>query len=165
MIGWRARLGFVVCLGAAALSANCARSKQPGRQTPEEVWLSRIGTGPTQTARVCGRGARDRVATALCAQTPSIGGLADLYRVLRLDQPGERLVAATTHSLGLTARTASGLNPRVLVYQDVSHKRRPVAYEEIVVAGFTRGDQLVELAALDTGTNEYKFYLLRFSQA
>ena len=70
-----------------------------------------------------------------------------------------------SHSLGLSARTVSGLNPRVLVYQDISHKRRPVTYEEFVVAGFTRGEQLVELAALDPATYEYNFYLLRFGQA
>ena len=163
--GWRARLGFVVCVGAA-LSASCERTKQSGRQTPEDVWLSRIGTGPSQTARICGRGANDRVATALCGKpAPAIRGLADLYRALRLDQPPERLVATTTHSLGLSARTASGLNPRVLVYQDISHKRRAVTYEEIVVAGFTRGEQLVELAALDPATYDYNFYLLRFLQA
>jgi hypothetical protein len=164
--GWRARLGFVVYLGAAALSTNCERSKPPGRQTPEEVWLSRIGTGPAQTARVCGHGARDRVATTLCAKpAPTIHGFDDLYRVLRLDHPVESLPAATVHSLGLSARFASGLNPRVLVYQDISHKRRPVTYEELVVAGFTRGEQLIELAALDPATYDYNFYLFRFGQA
>jgi hypothetical protein len=163
--GWRARLGFLVCLGAA-LSANCERNKPPGRQTPEEVWLSRIGTGPGQTARVCGHGARDRVATTLCAKpAPSIHGFDDLYRVLKLDHPVESLPATTVHSLGLTARTASGLNPRVLVYQDISHKRRPVTYEELVVTGFTRGEQLIELAALDPATYDYNFYLFRFGQA
>ena len=79
--------------------------------------------------------------------------------------PVERLVAATVHSLGLSARLVSGLNPRVLVFQDISHKRRPVTYEELVVAGFTRGEQLVELAALDPATYEYNFYLFRFEQA
>ena len=38
-------------------------------------------------------------------------------------------------------------------------------YEEFVAAGFTRGEQLVELVALDPATYEYKFYLLRFEQA
>jgi hypothetical protein len=161
-----ALLGFFVCASAAA-SFGCDRwGKGAVPQGAADVWLSRIGSGPAQTARACARGATDRIATALCKkQAPSIGGLGDLYRVLRLDQPAERLTATAVHSLGLSARTVSGLNPRVLVYQDISHKRRPVTYEEVVVVGFTRGEQLVELAALDPATYEYNFYLLSFSQA
>jgi hypothetical protein len=164
---WRALLALVVGVGAAG-SVGCARSGKgaASQHTPEDVWLSRIGAGPAQTARVCGRGATDRVATALCGKsTPILRGLADLYRALRIDQPAERLLAATTHSLGLSARTVSALNPRVLVFQDIAHKRRAINYEEIVAAGFTRGEQLVELAALDPATYEYNFYLLRFEQA
>jgi hypothetical protein len=165
MIGWRAGLGFVVCVGAA-LSVNCERSKPPRRQAPADVWLSRIGTGPAQTARACARGGTDRVAKSLCDKSaPAIRSLEDLYRALRLDQAGVRLAATTTHSLGLSARTVSGLNPRVLVYQDISHKRRAISYEEVVVVGFTRGEQLVELAALDPATYEFNFYLLSFTQA
>ncbi len=163
---WPALLGLVVAASTAA-SVGCTRAgKGIALHAPEDVWLARIGTGPAQTARVCGHGATDRVATALCDKaTAPIRGLPDLYRALRLDQTGERLVAVTTHSLGLSARTVSGLNPRVLVYQDISHKRRRVNYEEVVVTTFARGEQLVELAALDPATYEYNFYLLRFTQA
>jgi hypothetical protein len=162
----RALLGLVVCLSAAG-AIDCDRAgRRPAPQSPEDVWLARIGTGPAQTARACGRGATDRVATVLCAKAPpAIRGLEDLYRALRLDRPGERLVATTTHSLGLSARTVSGLNPRVIVYQNISHKRRPVAYEEVVATSFTRGEQLVEMAALDPASYDYNFYLLRFAQA
>jgi hypothetical protein len=163
----RALLGFVVCAGAVgAIACDRSAGKGAAPQGPADVWLSRIGTGPAQTARVCALGATDRVAAALCAKSAApIRGLGDLYRALRLDRPDEDLVAVTTHSLGLSARTVSALNPRVLVYQDISHKRRPVTYDEVVVAGFTRGEQLVELAALDPATYEYNFYLLRFAQA
>src|SRR5262245_38241154 len=166
MSSGRALLGFVVCCFIAAGPIGCARTRTGSpRPAPEEIWLSRVGTGPAQTGRVCGRGATDRVATVLCNKsTPPIRGLEDLHRALRLDQPPARLVAAPPHSLGLAARTTSGLNPRVLVYQDISHKRRRVNYEEIVVAGFVRGEQLVEMAALDPATYEYNFYLLRFTQ-
>lgn len=162
----RALLGFVLCVSAAG-SPGCARAgRGAAHQRPEDVWLARIGTGPAQTARVCGRGATDRIATTLCDQaTPPIRGLTDLYRALRLDKVGERLVAVTTHSLGLSARTVSALNPRVMVYQNISHKRRPITIEEVVVTGFTRGEQLVELAALDPASYDYNFYLLRFAQA
>jgi hypothetical protein len=164
MSGWRALLGFFVCVGA--LSANCERNKPSARQTPEDVWLSRIGTGAAQTARVCGRGATDRVATVLCDKsTPPIRSLDDLYRALRLGRPGQRLVAATVHSLGLSARTVSGLNPRVLVFEDTTSPTGPVTYERVVAAGFARGEQLVELVGLDSKTYDYTFYLLRFEQA
>ena len=73
---------------APRLRSGCDARRQGRRAaSPEDVWLSRIGTGPAQTARVCGRGATDRVATALCNKaTPPIRGLDDLYRALRLDR-------------------------------------------------------------------------------
>ena len=156
----------VVVLVSAAGSIGCDRSKRVVPQSPDDVWLSRIGTGPAQTARVCGRGATDRVATVLCDKsTPPIRSLDDLYKALHLGRPGQRLVAATVNSLGLSARTVSSLNPRVLVFDDTSHLTEPINYERFVVAGFTRGEQLVELAGLDPATYEYTFYLFRFEQA
>jgi len=166
MISRRLLPALIVAAGIAVVPSCQRFEKRAVPRNAAETWLTRIGTGPDQTARVCSRGAKDRVATALCAKpAPVLRSLGDLYRALRLDQPGERLVAAATHSLGLSARTVSGLNPRVLVYQDISHKRRPVTYEEIVVAGFTRGEQLVEMAAVDPATYDYNFYVLHFEQA
>jgi hypothetical protein len=166
MRSWRALLFGLVVAGAAVWTGCTRGGKGYPLHSPEDVWLARIGVGPAQTSRVCAQGGTDRIATALCDKaTPPIRGLGDLYRALRLDQQGERLVAVTTHSLGLSARTVSGLNPRVVVYQDISHKRRRVNYEEVVATTFARGEQLVELAALDPTTYEYNFYLLRFTQA
>ena len=106
------------------------------------------------------------MATVLCDKsTPPISGLDDLYRALRLGRPGQRLVATTVNSLGLSARTVSSLNPRVLVFDDTSHLSEADEYEQVVAAGFTRGEQLVELVGLDPATYEYNFYLLRFQQA
>ena len=157
------------CVSAPpARSVARARGKSVAPQAPEDVWLSRIGTGPAQTARVCGRGATDRVATALCdkADAADPRPRRSLSRAAARPDPAERLVAATvTFARAVGADACPALNPRVLVYQDISHKRRPVTYEEVVVAGFTRGEQLVELAALDPATYEYNFYLLRFEQA
>jgi hypothetical protein len=164
-IGWL--LLVAVAVGASATcSAACKRGAELARrQAPEGVWLSRIGTGPAETARMCGRGATDRVATVLCAQPPPpIHGLDDLYRALRLGEPSQRQVAAATHSLGLSARTVSGVNPRVLVFENMEGLHEPPKYEQIVAAGFTRGEQLVELLGLDPATYEYNFYLLRFEQ-
>lgn len=139
---------------------------QPEPDVPaEDVWLSSIGTGAEQLRRVCDRGAADRIATVLCDEsTNRIEGLQDLYRALRLEQPAERLVAAATHSLGLSARIVSSANPRALVFTNSSVYGETLDYEEVVATAFTRGEQQVELVGLDPATYEYNFYLLRFAQ-
>ena len=136
------------------------------RTTPEDAWLARIGSSSGPGSRGCQIGGADRVAKYLCDQTaPSVSGLADLYRALRLDQPAALVAAVATHSLGLSARTVSALNPRVLVFQDIGDKSRRPTYDQVTVTTFVRGEQLVEIAALDPTTYEYNFYLLRFEQA
>jgi cytochrome c553 len=130
---------------------------------PEDAWLATVGTGAAQTARVCGRGAKDRVASVLCAPSASsIRGLTDLYRALGLGDPANRAVASTTHSLALSARIVSAANPRTFVF---THEPWPVPYDHVIATAFVRGEQLVELVGLDPGTIDYNFYLLRFEQA
>src|SRR5688500_13241928 len=51
---------------------------------PDDVWLTRLGVGSSQTARVCARGSGDRVATALCASDVNLRGLSDLHSALGL---------------------------------------------------------------------------------
>ena len=115
-------------------------------------------------ARVCARGADDRVAQALCASPPAaISSLEDLYGALQLASPDKRRLAATTHSLSLSGRTVSGANPRVVVLADNSVPGG-LPYEGVVATAFARGEQQVELVALDPATYEYNFYLLRFVQ-
>lgn len=129
----------------------------------EGVWLSRIGSGPAQTAQVCARGARDRVATVLCdPKTPPLRGLADLYRALDLG-PDKRATAVTTHSLAVSARAVSEANPRVLTFID-SVKATPISLEQIAAVAFSRGEQAVELVGFDPGTLDYNYYLLTFTQ-
>jgi hypothetical protein len=136
---------------------------QSGYLTTERAWLERVGSGPAQTARVCARGASDRAAKALCREDAAkIASLDQLYQALGLG-PGQRRVAATTHSLALSGRTVSAANPRVMVMADNSAPGG-LTYESIVVTAFSRGEQMVELAAVDPTTYEYNFYLLGFSQ-
>jgi hypothetical protein len=133
--------------------------------SPEQVWLDRVGGGQAQTARVCAKGSRDRIAQTLCASTASgISGLEQLYGALRLASPDERRLAATTHSLSLSGRSVSSANPRVMVLANNSVPDG-LSYEGVVATAFTRGEQLVELVGLDPETYEYNFYLLRFAQA
>jgi hypothetical protein len=162
-------------LGAAWLAATPGCSGKTGESaapstsdvSTEDVWLTAIGTGPEQLRRLCDRGATDRVAMVLCNEDSNhIASLQDLYRALRLDQPEKRLLATTTHSLGLSARIVSAANPRTLVFTDSTAKNGDFFEpEEVVATGFNRGEQMVELVALDPATYEYNFYLLRFTQS
>ncbi len=129
---------------------------------PDEAWLRALGTGPTQTARVCSRRSGDRIARALCADPAApIASLVNLYRRLGLANPDEREFATTTHSLGLGARFVSAANPRTIVFRKDG---TPIPYERFAVAAFARGEQVVELVGLDRATLDYNFYLLRFEQ-
>jgi len=152
---------------ASTLSGACAptTTELTVRPRPEDVWLGHIGTGPRQTRRVCDRSPRDRVGLALCnPSTPPIYGLEDLYRAIRLGEGQPRMVAATTHSLGLSARSVSTLNPRAFVFEDTNASSGPITPERIVATSFARGEQFVELVGQDPTTYDYNFYLLRFEQ-
>ena len=132
---------------------------------PEAAWLRRIGVGPSQTRRVCESGANDRVISSLCRQpAPVIDSLTSLYEVLGLVGEKERLVAATTHSLGLSSRYVSAANPRMFVFTN-NIEYQPLPREKLAVVSFARGEQLVELVALDSATYDWNFYLLSFNQA
>jgi hypothetical protein len=132
---------------------------------PEEVWLRQVGVGASQTRRVCESGADDRVITSLCREpAPKVDSLASLYEALGLVGANERLVAAATHSVGLSARFVSAANPRTFVFSNNVHYQ-PVPHHKLAVVSFARGEQLVELVALDARTYDWNFYLLSFSQA
>jgi hypothetical protein len=131
----------------------------------EDAWLSEIGTGPEQTSNLCDGIAQDRIKDALCADPPpEINGIEDLYEALSLVGPA-RSIAATTHSLGLSTRTVTPANPRTFVFMNTAHYPRPIPLDEYAVVTFARGEQLVEMVALDTVTYDWNFYLLQFDQA
>lgn len=167
-IAVRSRQARLICSGLAlsALACGGGTTSAPAvQQSPEEAWLAEIGTGAAQNQRVCARGARDRVALALCADDVAVNSLGDLYRELGLGPEGARRMAVTTHSLSLAGRTVSAANPRVMLFTDTNAPGGPVPYDEIVATAFTRGQQLVELVGLDPATYDYNFYLLKFDQA
>jgi hypothetical protein len=114
---------------------------------------------------VCENGANDRVTAALCREpAPRIDSITSLYEALGLVGDKERLVAATTQSLGLSARTVSAANPRMFVFTN-NIEYVPIPHDKLAAVSFARGEQLVELVALDTVTYDWNFYLLSFSQA
>jgi hypothetical protein len=158
------RLAFATTVFAALACGGKGTSGDPA-PAPEQVWLDRVGSGPSQTARVCAKGARDRVAQALCEPSAaSISGLEDVYAALRLSSRDQRRLAATTHSLSLSGRRVSAANPRVMVLAN-NDVPNGLSYEGVVATAFVRGEQAVELVGLDPVTYEYNFYLLRFAQA
>jgi MYXO-CTERM domain-containing protein len=151
---------------AVAVAACDGRSRRneftasPGEV--EQTWLARVGTGPAQTAAVCARGAADPIARALCASpAPAVAGLTDLYRALDLAPGRNALAAVATHSLGLSARTVSALNPRVVVFPRYS----PLDMNQVAAVAFSRGEPFVELAGYDPAANDFNFYLLAFEPA
>jgi len=128
----------------------------------ERIWLGHVGTGPAQTAVACGRGAADPIARTLCdPAAPTLGGLTDLYRALALAPDNGGLAAVATHSLGLSARTVSALNPRVVVFPRYS----PLDPNGIAAAAFSRGEPFVELVGFDPVTSDFNFYLVAFEPA
>ena len=166
-VAW-SMLGAVGLIGAAAGGCGPGGSQRGGSGfavSPgdvERVWLARVGTGAAQTAAVCGRGAADPVARALCqSPAPALSGLADLYRVLGLSPGAESQPAVATHSLGLSARTVSALNPRTVVFRRYS----PLTESQISAVAFSRGEPFVEMVAFDTATGDFNFYLLAFRPA
>ncbi len=157
-------LGLGLALSLLACGGGTTHAPSPTPPSPEAIWLAEIGTGAEQTARVCARSARDRVALALCAPETELKSLEDLYRALGLGPEDPRRLAATTHSLSLSGRSVSAANPRVMVFTDTNFNA-PVPHEAIVATAFARGQQLVELVALDPSTYDYNFYLVSFEQA
>jgi hypothetical protein len=128
----------------------------------ERTWLQRVGTGSGQTAIACGRGAADPIARALCPPAaPTLGGLTDLYRALALGPDNGGLAAVATHSLGLSARTVTALNARIVVFPRYS----PIDPNAIAAAAFSRGEPFVELVGYDPVTGDFNFYLVAFEPA
>jgi MYXO-CTERM domain-containing protein len=151
----------VVAGGCGGGGAPPARfSTSPG--DVEHAWLQRVGTGPAQTAATCARGAADPVARALCrTPAPAVAGLRDLYAALGAAPDTGGMAAVATHSLGLSARTVSALNPRVVAFPHYS----PLDENGIVAAAFSRGEPFVELVGYDPAAADFNFYLLAFQPA
>jgi len=98
----------------------------------------------------------------LCATpAPALGGLADLYRAVGVGPDSGGLAAVATHSLGLSARTVSALNPRVVAFPRYS----PLPADRIAAAAFSRVEPFVEMVGYDAATNDFNFYLLAFQPA
>jgi hypothetical protein len=151
----------LVALGVASCGEERSRASgylaSPG--DVESIWLQRIGVGPAQTAAACAQGAADPVALALCqSPPPALTSLSDLYRLLTISPGIDGDVAVTTHSLGLTARTVSALNPRTFAFRKYSR----LTPDRTSAVAFSRGEARAELVGYDPVANAFRFYLLAF---
>lgn len=149
----------------------------PGSNDPRDPKLEalpdmfeNLPTGKEQLDRVCARGARDKVTTALC-KGPSITSIDQLLSALGLGfedrtasgdngvngNPGFALLG---HSSSLVAREISAINPRAFVF--TPPPGQPQRMPGYVVVGFARGESFAEIAAEDPNTRTLTFYLFKF---
>jgi mono/diheme cytochrome c family protein len=179
--GSRPGLRWLVCASlfvqaACALSrsdSSLQRKQQSAR--PYANWhdpLADLPHGAQQNAALCQRPGDDAVRQLFCSvRTPSLAGLAELQTALGVGTnditafsdvslAGRYVnLAVTAHSSGLSRRSVSALNPRVIAVQLAA-----LEYKMLALA-FTRGEQFVEIVVnAATGTN-LNFYLVGFRQA
>jgi hypothetical protein len=162
----RGALGTAIILGLGLVACgNDSSSTQAFTSSPgnvESLWLRRIGVGPPQTAAACAQGAADPIARALCqSPTPALRSLSDLYGLLEITPGADGDVAVTTHSLGLSARTVSALNPRTFAFRKYSR----LTPDKTSAVAFSRGQPLAELMGYDPDANVFRFYVLAFRPA
>lgn len=132
-----------------------------------------LGSGPSQTAKPCGRGQDNAVTRALCAgQTiTSIDQLLEVLGIGFRDRTangenaggGNPAFSILAHSTSLVGRSVNAINPRVFVF--TPPPTAPAPLPGFVVLSFTRGEPFVELAAHDAKTGKITFYLIKFDLA
>jgi hypothetical protein len=134
-------------------------------QAPEEqYWLDRIRAAGSPLARICASPRNDRVTGSLCNKDVHLDGIARLYHLLDLVDAGNNSnlnLSIATASSGLSFKIVSALNPRAFVTTPFVPLFAP---ENAAVVAFTRGEQLVEMAAFDASTGAFNFYLLAYGQ-
>lgn len=144
-------VSFVTCLGAGC----------PPEPRDTDV-LSHLPKYEAQRQALCGRGRDNTVTRAFCGDAaPDVTRLEDVLALVGMPLDGDVRpgLALTGHSSSLVMRHVSAINPRA-VFVELAEDRDDATF---VGLGFTRGDQLVELAVKGPG-REVEFYLLRYEQ-
>jgi mono/diheme cytochrome c family protein len=119
---------------------------------------------PPPGEALCARGNDDRVTRYFCrTPAPTPTSLAALYADLGL-RPGTpgTFVTLTAHSTALGTRGVNPLNPRALVFDGVPRER--FSSRRFLVAGFTRGEPVVELITRDETTQALRFFVVVFTR-
>lgn len=145
----------------------------PPPRAADPDYFAALPKGAAQLAILCARKGQDTVSKAFCTPKtpPTLHGLSDLVALLGLSfknpsagngTGGNPGFALTSHSSSLVLRAVSAANPRVIVFTPPPATGASSAY---VALGFTRGEQLVELATFDPDEKAPAFYLLKYEQA
>lgn len=157
---------------------------------PAADLFASLPTGEEQRERLCQRGHTDRIAQAICGESPaSITGLVDLQAALGIAYQKPKLHVTENvsgnaragnpafvfigHTTSLTARMVSPINPRAIVFTPPVHTARsanltPADFKKdpaFVAMAFTRGEQIVELVDRDAKSGDLRFFVVRFEQA
>lgn len=169
---WFAMLVLVGCSESAVSEPMTAEPSEP-----EHVYanwpdpLADKLRGEAQNAAVCARSGSDAVRDVFCgASATPIHSLAELQVALGVDTDSltgrSRVdegilvdIAVTGHSTGLSARSVSAINPRLIAF------RTQLGQPDLVVLAFARGEQFVELIARDRADGHLTFYVAGFRQA
>jgi hypothetical protein len=121
-----------------------------------------LPSGHDEWAAVCAKHYGDAVSEKFCAsdRPPPLGSLADLQKLLKLDNRSTSAFVMTGHSTGIGVRIVTPLNPRALLMTAATDPK-------FQVLAFSRGEMFVELVARDetaSTTTEVilRFFLLRF---
>lgn len=155
----RAAAFFCVFVGFSGVDCGC----DVPTTTQKPSLLDGFPQGEEQRAIVCGRGRNNAVTRAFCGdEAPAVDDLIDVQRLLGLSfEPDRRRpdFALTANSAALGSRSVSAINPRAVIVALAEDRDD----DDSLGFGFTRGDQLVEFAALNN-EGELGFYLLRYAQ-
>ena len=149
------------------------KKEMPQEFTEEEVFKA-LPSGANQLKILCARPGQDKVRQVFCnANPPKIASLVDLQRALGLGivdpnrvgrnnngTGGNAAFTFMTASSSLVAKFTSAINPRLIMFTPPNGNRNP----NLVVIGFLRGEQFVEIIAGDPSTNQLNFFLVRFEQ-
>lgn len=160
-----------VCLFLFALGCGAppsAHTDESPHEPAEQLlvrYLSLVPDLEQAEARLCARNNHDRVANLFCSKPrPQVTGLVDLLRQLEVDASlSTTHFAVTTNSTATGIRVVNSLNPRVIAFDGVP--RNYGSKKQFLAVGFSRGEQLVEIATRDEETGELVFYVIAFQQA
>jgi hypothetical protein len=172
----------VLALFACAADAPTA-APDIARPQHYDSWpdpLAHLPRGPEQTARVCERRDADSVLEVFCMDQPAPTSLAALQARLHVGRDNlafpqtdtathaiAHSLAITGHSTGLSKRSVSAINPRLVLQRTAV----PLAAAEVpplspvLALAFSRGEQLVELAVSGYNDRRLRFYIVAYRQA
>jgi mono/diheme cytochrome c family protein len=119
--------------------------------------------GHRHTREVCARTGDNVVRDVICTYPPrTFKGIAELQSAFGVgsetDTPHAG-ISITAGSTALSARSVSAINPRLLAMRFTSREL------DLVVTGYARGEQVVELAVTDHNDHQLHFYVLAYRLA